>query len=382
MNKEQVRELLKTVKYPGFSRDIVSFGMISTISVRDTSLTLELNSITDQQDKINAVIENVRQVLESTGSFSEIKIDLVAPPSAPAKVGPSGNRDPFAHQGPLPGVRHVVAIASGKGGVGKTTIAVNLAATLHNRGYRVGLLDLDIYGPSLPIVLGINERPLVSENNKLIPLERYGLRVMSFGFISGNDAPAVWRGPMVAKMTEQFFNDVEWGELDFLILDLPPGTGDVQLTLVQKLKISGAVMVTTPQDIAVADVSKGADMFRKVAVNVLGVIENMSGLRLSGRITGRDGQPLPGAVLKLEGFADQTGGPDGEFEIYLDLFKKGGGEKESRRLNVPLLGEIPLAREVMEATDSGQPLVSRDPTSPISRIYDRIAAQIIKQLEK
>ncbi len=180
-------------------------------------------------------------------------------------------------------IKHIIAVASGKGGVGKSTVAANLAAALKQRGNKVGLLDLDIYGPSLPIILGIHEMPHITSDRKLIPLEQYGMKIMSFGFISGNDAPVIWRGPMVAKMTEQFFSDVEWGELDYLICDLPPGTGDVQLTLTQQLDISGAVIVTTPQDIALADVRKGADMFRKVEAQVLGVVENMSGLVIEGK---------------------------------------------------------------------------------------------------
>ena len=164
----------------------------------------------------------------------------------------------------LPNVKHVIAVASGKGGVGKSTVASNVACGLCEKGFKVGLLDLDIYGPSLPITLGINKQPEMTNRKTLVPIEKYGMKVMSFGFISGNDTPVIWRGPLVSRMTEQFFKDVEWGELDYLILDLPPGTGDVQLTLTQKLRMSGAIIVTTPQDIALSDVRKGADMFKKV----------------------------------------------------------------------------------------------------------------------
>ena len=174
-----------------------------------------------------------------------------------------------------------MAISSCKGGVGKSTIALNIALEI-SKNYKVGLLDLDIYGPSLPIILGVNEQPEMTKNNRLVPLEKFGMKVMSFGFISGNDTPVIGRGPLVSRMTEQFFKDVEWGELDYLILDLPPGTGDVQLTLTQKLRISGAIIVTTPQDIALSDVRKGADMFEKVKTPILGVIENMSGFTING----------------------------------------------------------------------------------------------------
>ena len=237
-------------------------------------------------------------------------------------------------------MKHIIAIASGKGGVGKSTVATNIACALATEGRQIGLLDLDIYGPSLPIVLGINEQPKMTQGNKLVPLEKFGLKIMSFGFISGNDTPVIWRGPLVSRMTEQFFRDVDWGELDILILDLPPGTGDIQLTLTQKLRMTGAVIVTTPQDIALADVRKGADMFRKVNTPVLGVVENMSGLTIEGK-TNPDN-----TILQING-EEISIDSEGNFRISLDLFKTGGGEKESERLGVPLLGKIPISETIM-----------------------------------
>jgi ATPases involved in chromosome partitioning len=219
----------------------------------------------------------------------------------------------------------VIAIASGKGGVGKSTIASNIACGLKHEGFSVGLLDLDIYGPSLPIILGLNQKPNMTEKNRLIPLDRFGMKVMSFGFISGNETPVIWRGPLVSRMTEQFFKDVEWGELDYLILDLPPGTGDVQLTLTQKLRISGAVIITTPQDIALSDVRKGADMFDKVKTPILGVIENMSGYVIDGTIKNSDGEILNGGQISIDGWSNIEINRTGNFQIKIDLFKKGGG---------------------------------------------------------
>jgi ATP-binding protein involved in chromosome partitioning len=276
-------------------------------------------------------------------------------------------------------VKYTVAVASGKGGVGKSTVATNLAAQWASQGYKVGLLDLDIYGPSLPILLGINERPDMTPEKKLIPLQKYGMNVMSLGFISGNETPVIWRGPMVARMTEQFFTDVLWQDLDFLVLDLPPGTGDVQLTLVQKLKISGAIIVTTPQDLAVSDVRKSADMFGKVNTLVLGVIENMAGYLVSGIVRDGEGQPVENATVsfaEMDGFKEVAIDEKGKFEVGIDLFKRGGGVAESERLHVSLLGEIPISRELIEACDEGVPLVVKDPNSSVSQLFASIAGKV------
>lgn len=367
MNQSDVLEILKTIQYPGFSRDIVSFGMVDNIQIKDKSLVLTLKLSTQQQDKKETVIKLVKEKLELTGAFDSIQIESAegapAAPQAAAQI-------PQA----LPGVKHVLAVASGKGGVGKSTFAANLACALKNRGHAVGLLDLDIYGPSLPIILGISEQPKTTQDKRLIPIDYNGMKVMSFGFISGNETPTIWRGPLVSRMTEQFFRDVEWGTLDYLVLDLPPGTGDVQLTLTQKLRISGAIIVTTPQDIALADVRKGADMFRKVQAPILGVIENMSGFNLAGKIEGDI------KSLSIEGNSVDVN-ENGEFSIRMNVFKKGGGLIESKRLDVPLLAEIPLSLELMETTDSGKPITLSDPDSPISRIFADVAQKVDLQLQ-
>ncbi|NOZ04301.1 MAG: Mrp/NBP35 family ATP-binding protein, partial [FCB group bacterium] len=247
--------------------------------------------------------------------------------------------------------------------------------------YRIGLLDLDIYGPSLPIILGLNDRPKITAEKKLLPLERYGMKVMSFGFISGNETPVIWRGPMVARMTEQFFADVEWGDLDYLVLDLPPGTGDVQLTLTQKIQISGAIIVTTPQDIALADVRKGADMFRKVNAPVLGVVENMSGLQVEGKVLIPEGQLPPSLTIRFDKNDPVSVDETGRFVVRFDLFKRGGGARESERLGVPLLGEIPISQEIVESTDAGIPVVLKNPDSSISAVYRGIVDAIEENLK-
>lgn len=369
MNKEHVLEHLKSINYPGFSRDIVSFGMVKHVSVDGDNVTIHLNISTQNNEKKQEVISAVKK--ELSGHFNSVNIEIyseapqqASPPQSPQKEPPSI----------LENVKHIIAIASGKGGVGKSTVAANLACAMTKQGKKVGLLDLDIYGPSLPIVLGLNEQPKMTQDKKLIPLEIFGMQVMSFGFISGNDTPVIWRGPLVARMTEQFFRDVKWGELDVMVLDLPPGTGDIQLTLTQKLRMSGAVMVTTPQDIALADVRKGADMFRKVNTPVLGVIENMSGLELNGQVDGN----ISSLTINGENILVDSGGG---FKFIMELFKTGGGEKESERLGVPLLGKIPISREIMMSTDEGIPLAQKDPDSTLGRIYHAIAQNLLTILD-
>ena len=367
MNKAQIFEKLKSINYPGFSRDIISFGMVKDLEVVGDRVVLTLNIASQNQNKKQEVIDAIKTVLKN--DFAEIEIALSGD-TKPSNVSIQPKEQA------LGSVSNIIAIASGKGGVGKSTVAVNLACSMAKRGMKVGLLDLDIYGPSLPIVLDLHEQPQMTEDKKLIPLEKFGMKVMSFGFISGNDTPVIWRGPLVSRMTEQFFKDVEWGDLDIMILDLPPGTGDIQLTLTQKLKMTGAVIVTTPQDIALADVRKGADMFRKVNTPVLGVIENMSGFSVDGIILDK------GKTTEIEINGKKTKiNAEGEFHLVLDLFKKGGGESESKRLDVPLLGKIPVLEDIVRATDEGKPVVLKDCDSKSKKLYDNIVDQLLNQIK-
>lgn len=249
----------------------------------------------------------------------------------------------------IPGVRRVIAVASGKGGVGKSTVSVNLAMALHNQGYKVGLLDADIYGPSIPMMLGVEEDPQVNESNKIVPPEKFGLKIMSFGFFAPEESAVIWRGPMVMKALQQFFYDVEWGELDFLVIDLPPGTGDAQLTLVQSLPIAGSVIVTTPQNVALLDAVKGIVMFQKTEVPILGVVENMSSFH------------CPACGVESE------------------IFGHGGAEKVSNRFEVPVLGHVPLTGELRQAGDSGQPLTMVN-GHPMRVRFAEIADKAIQRL--
>jgi len=378
MKKSEVLTLLQAIQYPGFSRDIVSFGMVKNVDVSKDTVEIELTIKTQNDEKKKIVVDEIKNNLSQYFKQVDIKIIDDGPQQGPPPQSP---QSPVQQKFNLDHIENIIAVASGKGGVGKSTVAANIALALKEKKYTVGLLDLDIYGPSLPIILGFNESPKMTQDRKIIPFDQYGLKVMSFGFLSGNETPVIWRGPLVSRMTEQFFNDVTWGKLDFLILDLPPGTGDIQLTLTQKLRMAGAVIVTTPQDIALADVRKGADMFRKVQTPILGVVENMSGLQLKGTIKTADGIAQNNLRMVFQGIDQEVNtDEEGNFSFPIDLFKSGGGAEESERLGVPLLGKIPISMEVMSATDGGKPIILSNPQSTVSEIFRDITENIISQL--
>ena len=378
MKKSEVLTLLQAIQYPGFSRDIVSFGMVKNVDVSKDTVKIELTIKTQNDEKKKIVVDEIKNILSQYFKQVDIKIIDDGPQQGPPPQSP---QSPVQQKFNLDHIENIIAVASGKGGVGKSTVAANIALALKEKKYTVGLLDLDIYGPSLPIILGFNESPKMTQDRKIVPFDQYGLKVMSFGFLSGNETPVIWRGPLVSRMTEQFFNDVTWGKLDFLILDLPPGTGDIQLTLTQKLRMAGAVIITTPQDIALADVRKGADMFRKVHTPILGVVENMSGLQLKGTIKTADGIAQNNLRMVFQGIDQEVNtDEEGNFSFPIDLFKSGGGAEESERLGVPLLGKIPISMEVKSATDRGKPIILSNPQSTVSEIFRDITENIISQL--
>ena len=378
MKKSEVLTLLQAIQYPGFSRDIVSFGMVKNVDVSKDTVEIELTIKTQNDEKKQAVVDEIKNNLSQYFKQVDIKIIEDGPQQGPPPQSP---QSPVQQKFNLDHIENIIAVASGKGGVGKSTVAANIALALKEKKYTVGLLDLDIYGPSLPIILGFNESPKMTQDRKIVPFDQYGLKVMSFGFLSGNETPVIWRGPLVSRMTEQFFNDVTWGKLDFLILDLPPGTGDIQLTLTQKLRMAGAVIITTPQDIALADVRKGADMFRKVHTPILGVVENMSGLQLEGMVKTAGGIAQKNLRMVFQGIDQEVNtDEEGNFSFPIDLFKSGGGAEESERLGVPLLGKIPISMEVMSATDGGKPIILSNPLSTVSDIFRDITENIISQL--
>ena len=345
LTNEQVLEQLRRVRYPGFSRDIVSFGIVKNVEISaggdvTVSVSLATNQASvPQQIKLEA--ESALRVLPGVGRI-DLRFDIQNPLTN-AATGAGPNR--------IDGVKHVVAVASGKGGVGKSTVAANLAVALRRTGAMVGLCDCDLYGPSMGMMFGTREGATATEDERINPVEAHGVRLMSMAFLlSSDDSPAILRGPMVTKYTQQFLRRVAWGELDYLLLDLPPGTGDIQLTIVQTVALSGALIVTTPQEVALIDARKAASMFAKTNVPVLGIVENMSYFLSPG-----DGKPY-------------------------HIFGEGGGRREAARLGVPLLGEVPIDIATRESGDRGRPVVAAEPDGVVGRTFADIAERLNRTL--
>ena len=344
VNEQAALESLKSVKYPGFSRDIVSFGFVKDLTVGGGNVSFRLALTTDAPAQAEQIRAECDAVLRKLPGVTSVTISVQAAPPRPPVVAGGAAAAPNV----LPETRFTIAVASGKGGVGKSTVAANLALALAKQGYDVGLLDCDIYGPSQQMMMGITTRPFVNDEEKILPIVKHGVRVMSIGFLMDVDTPVIWRGPMIYKAVEQFLGDVAWGKQDFLVIDLPPGTGDAQLTLTQKVALSGAVIVTTPQDVALIDARKGLAMFQKVNVDVLGVIENMSYYE-----------------------CPKCGNRE-------EIFKHGGGKRTAELLGVPFLGEIPLDPRVAIQGDAGTPIVAAEPDSVVSKAFFRLAEQVAK----
>ena len=343
---QDLLELLRRVKYPGFNRDIVSFGMVRDIQIGSRQVTVELSTTSENAAAMDAIRGEIARLMrDATGLPVEIVVETTKPAASPAAAVPRPRP-------PIPGVGAIVAVASGKGGVGKSTVAANLACALGARGARTGLLDADVYGPSVSMMLGIEGAPTVREDRRIVPAERHGIRAISMGMFLGERTPVIWRGPMVTKLITEFFRNVLWGDLDYLILDLPPGTGDAQLAVAQQVPLAGGVVVTTPQDVALLDVRRGITMFEQLQAPVLGVVENMSYHVCSGC----------GARA--------------------ELFGHGGGEKMARQFGVPFLGEIPLVRAIRAAGDAGTPIVIADPNHPQSRAFAEIAGAVDSQVRE
>jgi len=361
ITKEQVLAALAGVEDPAQGRDVVSLGMVSGVVVRDGNVGFALEIDPREaaaKEPLRVTCERAVTALAGVTSVTAVltaeRSGGAAGPGAPPPRSAAAPRSqpPHGHEsrGAVPGIAAIVAVASGKGGVGKSTTSVNLALALTALGQRVGLLDADIYGPSQPRMLGITGKPRSPDGKKLLPMENYGVRVMSMGFLVDEDAPMIWRGPMVQSALQQMLGDVAWGELDVLVVDLPPGTGDAQLTMAQRVPLAGAVIVSTPQDIALLDARKALNMFRKVDVPVFGIVENMSYFL------------CPSCGHRAE------------------IFSHGGARQTAERYGVDFLGEIPLDLTIREHTDAGRPPVVSQPDGPQAAAYLAIAREVIAKL--
>jgi ATP-binding protein involved in chromosome partitioning len=336
LTPDRVTDALGSVLYPGLTRDLVSFGMVQHVSVCDDRVKVQLSVRTTDAEMPARLTAAVEAALLPMGAAS-VAVEIVAPAPQPRPAA-HGTPDPWSGQVRLASVQHVVAVGAGKGGVGKSTIALNLALALAREGLRAGILDADIYGPSLPILLGIDDgaaRVRMSPEKHILPIDAGGLPMISFGFFLGDGSPAIWRGPMVSKAVKQFARGVAWPELDVLIVDLPPGTGDIPLSLAQAVALSGAVVVTQPPRVAVAEARKAAEMFRALEVPVLGIVENMSG-----------------------------------------PFGRGAGRAVADSLGVTFLGEVPFDEIVVAEGDRGTPTMRARPESPTARAFDHVAAGV------
>ena len=366
ISKKDIIDILKNIKYPGYSRDIVSFGIIKDIEISDNDVRLVLSLKSNNKDIIDNLNSIINEEINRSLTVNNLKIEVDL-----------GAVESNFENSKIDGIKKIIAVGSAKGGVGKSTIAINLATEL-SKNNKVGFLDLDIYGPSLPLMIGEKETPQII-NQKLVPLKKHGMQLMSFGFLNQGDSPAIWRGPMVAKLTNQFFDNVNWKDLDVLVIDLPPGTGDIQLTLAQKLALDGILMVTTPQKIALEDVRKGSEMFKKVNVPILGIIENMSNFFLKGNIVSVDNKKINGKI-SFDGIDDLVDiDIDGNFKVPLSFFDGPGGLSESNRINAPLLGSIPLNSDLSLSIESGEPFMLKEKNNSVYKEFVKIASSIKKE---
>jgi len=364
--KSAVMERLRQIKGPDLEGDIVSLGLVSDVFVSDGRVVFSITVPAERAQELEPLRQAAEKVVKEVDGVETVMVALTAeraaggarnaaPQSAP-KPAPQQPRRPAEEQAPakpgVPGIKHIVAVASGKGGVGKSTTTANLALAMASLGKKVGVLDADIYGPSVPRLFNVSGRPEALSGRMLKPMEGYGIKVMSMGFMVEEETPMIWRGPMVISALTQMLREVAWGELDVLVVDMPPGTGDAQLTMAQQVPLAGAVIVSTPQDLALIDARKGLNMFKRVDVPVLGIVENMSYF-----------------------LCPDCGGRH-------DIFGHGGAHAEADRLNVPFLGEVPLTMKIRETSDAGTPVVVSDPEGSVAGIYKDIAAKVLDSIDR
>ena len=346
ITEELIRDTLKKVSYPGFSRDIVSFGLVKSIRIEGNDVFINIGLATKDPSVPELVFKQAHEALESLEGIGSIKVDLDIQDPPTGQMAGSNTAQGQPEKATIPGVKRIIAVGSGKGGVGKSTVAANLAVGLNKQGLKVGLCDCDLYGPSVAHMFGSDDSPRANKNEEIIPIEAHGIKLMSMGFLLSDNAPVIVRGPIATRYTQQFLRNVAWGELDVLILDLPPGTGDIQLTIVQTIALDGAVIVTTPQEVALIDARKAVSMFDKVNVPVLGIIENMAYF-----LCPSDG------------------------ETY-HIFGEGGGAREAEKLNIPLLAQVPITIPTRTGGDEGSPVAITDSEDPAAKALLSVAAQL------
>lgn len=346
LTEELIRKALTQVKYPGFSRDIVAFGLVKGIEIEGDDVHVKIGVATKDPKIPEQIFKDCHAVLEKVDGIGTPRITVdVQDTAAEQNTGDSQKAKTS-----IPGVKHIIAVGSGKGGVGKSTVSSNLAIALAKKGFKVGLCDCDLYGPSTSIMFGTSQQPMANENDEIIPIVAHGVKLMSMGFLLDDSSPVIVRGPLATRYTQQFLRQVEWGELDYLILDLPPGTGDIQLTIVQTVSLDGAVIVTTPQEVALIDARKAISMFSKVNVDILGLIENMAWFEC----------------------------PEGN---RYHLFGDGGGVNEAKRLKIPVLGQIPIDQHTRECADRGTPIALMPAAeSAVSEAFESISSLLLERV--
>lgn len=375
LSRDLVIEAMKGIRGPDLESNIVDLGMVSDVFISDAKVYFSINVPAERAQELEPLRQAAERVVKALPGVKGAVVTLTAerkqgsaPPPRPQPAAPAhGHSHSHAHphshapaaaqagaqrtKAGVPGIEAIIAVASGKGGVGKSTTAVNLALAMKANGLRVGILDADVYGPSMPRLLGITGRPQQIENRIIVPMENYGIKVMSMGFLVDEGTAMIWRGPMVQSALMQMLREVAWGDLDVLVVDMPPGTGDAQLTMAQQVPLSGAVIVSTPQDLALIDARKGLNMFNKVEVPVLGIVENMSYF-----------------------IAPDTGNR-------YDIFGHGGAKAEAETIGVPFLGEVPLTISIRETSDAGTPVVVSEPEGPQAKVYRDIATKVWEQVK-
>ena len=373
LSRDLVIEAMKGIRGPDLESNIVDLGMVSDVFISDAKVYFSINVPAERAQELEPLRQAAERVVKALPGVKGAVVSLTAerkqgsaPPPRPQPAAPAhghSHAHPHSHapaaaqagaqrtKAGVPGIEAIIAVASGKGGVGKSTTAVNLALAMQANGLRVGILDADVYGPSMPRLLGITGRPQQIENRIIVPMENYGIKVMSMGFLVDEGTAMIWRGPMVQSALMQMLREVAWGDLDVLVVDMPPGTGDAQLTMAQQVPLSGAVIVSTPQDLALIDARKGLNMFNKVEVPVLGIVENMSYF-----------------------IAPDTGNR-------YDIFGHGGAKAEAETIGVPFLGEVPLTMSIRETSDAGTPVVVSEPEGPQAKVYRDIATKVWEQVK-